>query len=201
MEMPEPLGDPQPGVIEQMGTENAIYGNVFTGNTLDAVDFFGESHAPGHEANPLPGDQRALCGNLYDGYSDAEPGTLCPSDLPSGDGVGHLGGDSPWNGDAPTRETAFERDAMANDLDTTVEATGAPTGVRFEATVTVTNTGDSSQEVVLRLRVDESVLESATLNVPAGETRTFEFGHSLPNPGEVAITRNGQKVGFVKVTE
>lgn len=201
METPEPLGDPQPEIVERMGTENAIYGNVFTGNTLDAVDFFSESHKPGHPANPLPEDQRALCGNLFDGFSDAEPETSCPTDLPSGDGVGHLGGDRPWDGDAPTKTEVFERDAMAQNLDTTVEATDAPTGERFEAIVTVKNTGDSPQEVILRLRVDDSVLESATLDVQAGKTRTFEFGHSLPNPDEVAITRNGQKIGYMRVRD
>jgi len=201
MDRPEALGEPEPGIVERMGTDNAIHGNVFTGNATDAVDFFGESHAPGHERNPLPEDQRALCGNLFDGFSDGAPGGSCPADLPSGDGVGHLGGDSPWSGDAPTREAAFAQHAMATDLETTVDGDSVATGEEFEATVTVTNTGDAEREVTFRLRVYSSVLASETVAVPAGETRSVQLGDNLPNPAEVAVTRNGQKIGYVRVRD
>jgi hypothetical protein len=125
----------------------------------------------------------------------------CESELPSGDGVGHLGGDSPWDNDSLTRQEVFERNALATDLETTVETSSAPAGERFEATITMTNNGDSSMQVILRLRVTDSLLESATVTIPAGETRISDFGHTLPDPNEVSITRNGQRIGTVNSTD
>jgi hypothetical protein len=90
---------------------------------------------------------------------------------------------------------------MANELDTTVEANGAPTGEEFEATVTVTNTGDAPKQTVFRLRVDDSVLAAETVTVPVDETREVRLDDDLPNPEEVAITRNGQKIGCTRVTD
>lgn len=197
----EAPGDSQPEVHDRIGTENAVYGNVFTRNTTDAIDFMGESKVPGHERNLLPAEQRVICGNRFDGHSDADPGAACDSEIPSGDGVGHLGGDSPWDGDAPTKQAVFERNALATDLETSVETSSAPAGERFEATVTMANTGDSSKQVELGLRVTESLLESATVSIPAGETRTSDFGHTLPDPNEVSITRHGQRIGTVTVEE
>lgn len=65
---------PQTEFERTMGTEHAVYGNVFTGNTGDAVDFLRESKRPGRESNPLPEDQRTLCGNPYDAFTDGNPG-------------------------------------------------------------------------------------------------------------------------------
>lgn len=195
------LAEPRTEFERQLGTGNAIYGNVFTGNSFDAVDFIRESRRPGQDDNPLPEDQRAICGNLFDGFSDAAPDTACPADLPSGDGAGHLGGDSPWTGDAPTQQAVFSRDALATHLETTVEADSVPTNTEIEATVTLTNNGDSPDEVMVRLRVREYVLGTERVSVGAGETRevTLTSG-GIPNPEEVSVTRNGQKIGYVRVT-
>ena len=196
------LAAPQTEFERQLGTGNAIYGNVFTGNSFDAIDFLRESRRPEQDGNPRPGDQRALCGNLFDGFSDAEPSTPCPSDIPSGDGVGHLGGDSPWAGNAPTREEVFSRDALATNLETTVEANDVPTNTEITATVTLTNDGARSVETVFRLRVREHVLSTERVSAAAGETRevTLSTG-GISNPEEVSITRNGQKIGAVRVTD
>lgn len=104
---PEFLSEPQTALERQLGKEHAIYDNVFTGNTFDAIDFLRESEQPGQELNPLPADQQVLCGNLIDGYSDATPAKTCSAELPSGDGVGHLGGDSPWDGAPPQKKRFF----------------------------------------------------------------------------------------------
>lgn len=196
------LGEPQTDLEQRMGMDNSIYDNVFTGNASDAVDFFRESHLPGDDVNPLPEDQRVFCGNLFDGYSDGAPERPCPSNIPSGEGVGHLGGDSPWDGEAPTKEAVFSRHATAKNLDATVEADSVPTDTDIEATVTLTNEGESPEEIVLRLRIREHVLATETISIPAGETRETRLTTSgIPNPEEVAITRNGQKIGYVRVTD
>jgi hypothetical protein len=75
-------------------------------------------------------------------------------------------------------------------------------GSKYNVSATITNTGDDPEEVVFRLRVSEFLLASETVVVPAGETRTVELTEGgLPDPNELAITRNGQKVGFVRVTD
>jgi hypothetical protein len=198
----EYLATPVTEFEHQFGTGNAIYGNVFTGNKTDAIDFLRESRRPGQEDNPLPDDQRALCDNLYDGYSDASPSTSCPTDLPPGEGVGHLGGESPWDGDAPTQEALFEKDAVAQHLETTVDAADVPTNTDIEATITITNDSDSSEDVVLRFRVREHVLATRRVSVSAGETReaTLQSG-GISNPEEVWILRNGQKIGRLHVLQ
>jgi len=55
--------------------------------------------------------------------------------------------------------------------------------------------------VVVRLRVESSILASETVVVPSGETREVQLSDDLPVPTEVVVTRNGQKVGYVRSTE
>ncbi|MDG5775796.1 hypothetical protein VB773_17255 [Haloarculaceae archaeon H-GB2-1] len=69
-------------------TGNAVYGNELTDNEESAIAVMPDT---GLEA------QDVICGNDYTGKTAGEPATSCPDRIPSGDGVGHLGGDSPWN--------------------------------------------------------------------------------------------------------
>jgi hypothetical protein len=79
-------GDPT-AVESRGGKDNAVYGNRMTGFEGNAVRLrWGSTRA----------NQRALCGNEYDGPSDSDPERACDGSLPAGDGVGHTGGDSPW---------------------------------------------------------------------------------------------------------
>lgn len=71
------------------GTDNSVYGNRITGFDDAAIAYPVDSQT---EA-----DQRRVCGNEYDGESMGDPDASCSSDLPQGDGIGHTGGDSPWN--------------------------------------------------------------------------------------------------------
>lgn len=72
------------------GRNNAVYGNVFANldgrplvlNTPDEGD--GIEH------------QRLVCGNAVDEPADERLTEPCPETVPAGEGVGHLGGDSPW---------------------------------------------------------------------------------------------------------
>lgn len=70
-----------------LGRENnAVYGNRIQG--FDGNDV---------ELGTDPVDQELLCGNDVSESTHGDPDAPCPTDLPEGDGIGHLGGDSPWD--------------------------------------------------------------------------------------------------------
>lgn len=72
---------------QKSGNLNSVYGNRIFGFEEEALRF---PHTQSQE------DQRYVCNNDYDGKTDGNPAKSCPDSLPSGDGIGHLGGDSPW---------------------------------------------------------------------------------------------------------
>lgn len=192
--------EPETEKERAMGKDHAIYGNVFTGNSSDAIDLLRASAFPGRDSNPLPADQRVLCGNLFDGYSDASPDGSCPSGLPVGEGVGHLGGESPWSGPAPTADDVFSQHRTAPELDISVSAQDVVSEADIEATITVTNDDDSSKRLVFRLLTGNYELASKSVDIQAGERRGVDFTvDGLSGPTEVSITRDGQKIGRVRV--
>lgn len=73
------------------GTNNAIYGNHLLDNEGPAIAFSSPEWFNGG-----PNQQRDLCGNEIDRMSPGAPDQPCPSSLPTGEGIGHTGGDSPW---------------------------------------------------------------------------------------------------------
>lgn len=76
-------GDPGP-VERRGGTDNAVYGNRVTGFDGKAIRLnWGSTQS----------NQRVLCGNEYDGETDGDPDRACGDAVPSGDGIGHTGGD------------------------------------------------------------------------------------------------------------
>jgi hypothetical protein len=204
----ERIEDPETDVERRMGKDHDIYGNVFTGCIHEGINFLRESLEPGRESNPLPEDQRALCDNVSDGYDDALDGG-CPSGLPAGDGVGHLGGDSPWDGDAPTKEDVLSEHGRARELDTTVTAPDVPMNTEIVAEVTVTNNGTDTTEVTVRLQIDRRFeLDTETVTLPPGETRDGTLRDSgVPDTVEVIVTRNvretrdPQKIGGLQLTD
>lgn len=196
------LAEPQTDLERLMGKDHAIYHNVFARNPFDAIGFLRHEKRPGRDSNPLPEDQRVLCGNLFDGYSDDAPGKACPPDLPSSAGVGHLGGDSPWEGARPSKERVFSQHAKGKHLDVTVDADSVPTNTDTEATITVTNNGDDPEEVVFRLRIHDRILATETVTISDSEPREVQLTvDGVRFSGEISITRNGQKIGFVRVTD
>lgn len=200
MSNPDYLGEPETEFERRFGTGHAIYGNVFTGNALGAIEFLRESKVPGRETSPRPGDQRMICGNLVDAYSDGDPDKQCDSGHPSTDGVGYLGGESPWNGTAPTAEEVLARDAQDSHLDVEVETTSATVNESMEIPVSVTNNGQDETEVELILRVGNYVFDTRRLTIPSGETRKTTFSSGAPgNPSELSLMRNGQKVAAIEV--
>ena len=204
--------DPETDVERQMGKDHDIYGNVFTGCIHEGINFLRESLDPGRDSNPVPEDQRILCDNVSDGYADALD-VNCRSDTPSGDGVGHLGGDSPWDGGAPTKEDVLSEYGRARKLHTTVTAVDVPTNAEIVAEVTVTNDGTDTVEVELRLQVDVRFeLDTEAVTLSPGETRDITLRDGgLPDALEVLITRRikatdtesrrFQKIGGLHVTE
>lgn len=194
----------QPGTDfeKQFGKDNAIYGNVLTDYTLDAVNFLRESIRPGRETNPAPADQRALCDNRFDGYSDADPGESCPTDVPAGDGVGHLGGDSPWSGGPTSAQNAFTQYANGLYLDVTVHVETIPRETPFEIPITVANSGDDPADIALGVRFRARELANTEGTVPAGETREYQLtGDNLPPRNKLVVSRNDQKVAIVRITD
>lgn len=73
------------------GRENEIYGNRVTGFAERAFRF------PNRDVGQSPAAQTHFCGNEYTGSADGNPDESCPEGVPTGDGRGHLGGDSPWS--------------------------------------------------------------------------------------------------------
>lgn len=68
---------------------NDIYGNAFH-DFNDVAVAFEDRDEVGLD------QQRHICGNTVEGDSIDTVTADCSADVPAGDGVGHLGGDSPW---------------------------------------------------------------------------------------------------------
>ena len=77
------------------GRANEIYGNVFRNYPRDPIKYMEADDGTIIEAYG-PSAQRRVCGNDFDGEARGDPGEACGSGVPSGEGVGHTGGDSPW---------------------------------------------------------------------------------------------------------
>lgn len=71
------------------GTDNAVHGNRIIGFDDYAISYPVETQTED--------DQRHVCNNEYDGQTGGDPATSCPSAIPTGDGIGHTGGESPWD--------------------------------------------------------------------------------------------------------
>ena len=99
--------------------------------------------------------------------------------------AGLLGGESSWDGDAPTWEEEFAENTLEAHLETTVDAHDVPTNADIKATVTIKNNSDRSKEVELRFRVREHVLGTRCVSVAAGDTRDVPFTTGgISNPAE-----------------
>ena len=72
-------------ISERVGDNHAIYGNRFENFTNGAM-----------RIDAALSEQRFVCGNDIIGPPGNAPETTCSSEVPAGDGIGHLGGDSPW---------------------------------------------------------------------------------------------------------
>lgn len=73
------------------GKNNSIHGNRLLDNERRAIAFSSPDWFDGG-----PDQQKIVCGNEFNGQTDGTPGESCPDSVPEGDGVGYLGGDSPW---------------------------------------------------------------------------------------------------------
>lgn len=84
---------PEEALELDAGTDNAVYGNRFTGNAGLAVQFETDKN---EDIIPEygPEAQHHICGNEYNGRTHGDPDAACSGDLPVGDGIGHTGGSS-----------------------------------------------------------------------------------------------------------
>jgi hypothetical protein len=73
-------------VWDKIARDNEIYGNQIH-------DFGGKAIALNEETRDA---QTHICGNDIRGETSGDPKKACPEELPTGDGIGHTGGDSPW---------------------------------------------------------------------------------------------------------
>lgn len=76
------------------GRNNAIYGNRLLNHAGGAIGFSSPEWFDGG-----PSAQRVLCGNEITGEAQGDPTRACPDDIPTGEGIGHTGGDGPWSED------------------------------------------------------------------------------------------------------
>lgn len=81
----EKIEDP-PLSRETAGTGHRIFGNDIKGFSADAIAY----------TLTTPKEQDIVCGNIVFGSTQGTPTKACPTSFPDGDGIGHLGGDSPW---------------------------------------------------------------------------------------------------------
>lgn len=96
----ESNGIPFPEQGFESGQENAIYGNRLVGNGGLAIQYpvvYPDDGEPKIAKPYGPDDQAAVCGNEISGRTHGTPTSNCPAAVPDGDGIGHLGGDSPWS--------------------------------------------------------------------------------------------------------
>lgn len=70
------------------GTNHAVYGDRFLNNDT-AIHLMQDAHPPS--------SQRVICVYTYNTPTNADGDSTCPDDLPSGDGIGHTGGQSPFD--------------------------------------------------------------------------------------------------------
>lgn len=184
----QPLPEPETDFERSMGKDHAVYGNVFTGYTQDAVNFLRESHHPRRASNPKPRDQRILCGNLFDAYSDAALDSACTDRVPQSEGVGHLAGSSPWERDAPSQEEVFDRKEALPHLDGAVRREHALSGQGFLMWVTVSNTASSDEEVDVWTIYKESERESETTTIAGNSRRSVTIRtDGYEDTGEVSV--------------
>lgn len=78
---------------ELIGQDNRIYGNRILQNSHKAITV-NMTNTEGEYQGDFGPD--LVCGNEYDGDTDENPDQACPDSVPEGEGIGHLGGDSPW---------------------------------------------------------------------------------------------------------
>lgn len=82
--------DNPPVALAEGGTDNAIYGNRLVDNGGRTIQF-------AYPEQQGQDDQRTICGNEYNGETHGDPDQPCSSDVPAGEGIGYMGGDSPWS--------------------------------------------------------------------------------------------------------
>lgn len=82
--------------VPNAGTNNSVYGNRVEGTFEKFTEVNSDVKDIAISRELSEDDFTYYCGNAFDGDVDGDPGKPCPDDVPTTDGIGHLGGDSPW---------------------------------------------------------------------------------------------------------
>jgi hypothetical protein len=184
---------------------NEIYGNYIHGYSEAAFVF---QDAPG--GTPKPEDQRVFCGNHVvgpnaDEYAYATGG--CNQDIPEGDGVGHNHDPVPETYPGATDGESDDITISAGEnltLEPSIVENPITVDDPIEVAVTVTNSGDSEEEIELELSA-EGVAETITserVTVSAGEEKRVKLvSDPPPSPGEGVLTLNGDRIGTIVIEE
>lgn len=198
--------EPQTPLEQQMGTEHSIYHNAlldYGAAHRGAIAYFRMQEFPDRDTNPTPNDQHTVCGNVFETETAGEPGRSCQADVPTANGVGHLAGNSPWEGTPLTLEDMRDRIASI-ETEATIQSPRLTVGETVTVVVTVRNAGGeagSTRLVLSAVGIDFPIAE-ARVEVPPGEQKRIELTTKpIPQAGEHALTLNGDPIGSVTVAE
>lgn len=205
--------EPATELEDRMGTDNEVYGNVISQYTFKTIRFT-QLHTMDPALNRSePHKQGSICANTIDGPTDGAPASGCDADLPAGDGIGHLGGDSPWRADGEPGDIEAVREAMGEaefQVNPTVETGTIGVAENLTVTVDVENTGDVRGRKRLRCTVGDGgvIADETQLTLDDGESTTVTlaaqpiFGWTIPegvDGAEVPVSINGARAGDLTV--
>jgi CARDB len=84
-------------------------------------------------------------------------------------------------------------------VEASVSATTVTTEETLEVTATVENRGDSEGTFNAELRMDDVIVQTESVTIPAGGTETVTFSGEFAEPGEYAVSVNGESAATVVV--
>jgi len=200
---------PETEFEENIGTENAVYGNVITEYTQTAVYFQQVHRMRDVDGRVDPENQRHVCGNTIDGPTDGSPDAECDAELPAGEGIGHLGGDSPWRdepGDLDDVMDEVGRPDFSFESTLHTDSVGVETPLRVETEVR--NDGDVRGRTWARLAVDDVEADRKQVTLDPGQSTTAEFESQVieeftvpagSTGEEMAVSLNDERFDSVQV--
>lgn len=184
---------PETEFEERIGTENSVYGNTITEYTEKAV-YYQQIHRMRDSVGRAdPENQRHVCGNTIDGPTDGSPEAACDEDLPPGEGIGHLGGDSPWRDEPGDLDEVLDAVGTADfSFDSTLhgDSIGIDTPLRVETQVT--NDGNVRGRTWVRLGVGDTEADREQVTLDAGEQTTVEFSVQSITEFTVPVDSTGE---------
>lgn len=82
--------------VPAAGTENSVYKNEVSGTYEEYTEVTSTVKSITLTDEVSISDQVHYCGNEFEQPADGNPEKACPDEVPTCDGIGHTGGNSPW---------------------------------------------------------------------------------------------------------